>query len=1034
MIYGAIAAHEAEVKTGLEEARRQTRKDNRPKEFMVPIKRFEMAQGLACHFAQGEAPENLHDVVEEARIHHDRHGCLPPGVRRPPVGEGDLSHVPGKINVLADWLSRPETQGQGGPSMGLDKSTQTGLCDVPSPDPGYEHPARKAHGRIEATSGNQTLDKPRSHAGPSWGRCARTARGGAPSEETSSVKPNHGAKFAKALDIARNEDSLAQAVSELKDKFFSDSNKAPQARKEADVLELITTLAKRGPAFPLVPQRVHEFGAVLKSASYKSGSNTSEHCGWPTWRETIRDKAKADRAPEFQMNDFPGDAHSYDLRPGEVAFPVFTYCVALAFILRRCELERTRWEDLTLDPKGRHLTLHIKKSKTDQEGKGVKRTLGCTCRTSKATCPVELYKNFARAFDKAFPGRDRAKAWLTAGLSIAQVTYLGRWHSDLVFQYGEEAGEGRPMNHGSQTEDHHFTLLIEPPTGVPKCLNCRLNWDPCGKPGFNDVFASAWGLAQDGLGMTSAEKFDTNIYGFAWFEATPCRDHVCEGASLQEPCHAVEDFSGVRNPKNLSTWRLRRFSAADNPGSGNGVGAEDVQDQHSFGLAKLLYYLREFGRGGGIAACSTTSTEKVAIAHTLDTGTNFTDQSCAERDDVCTPICEFWSKIYGTTYWHGLQSMLPKMQAVMRAARDIMADLLASHAQRVIELLPGKEVSSQLWQGQIMVRNAIYAEKLSRVYALERQLRTGRKDLKQCAELRHSITESLAYGIETYWTQGAFDAVVGRLQLSLSKPCVTGTACDLDISTAGFLDAFVENLADLFKELSHTKEEFQLIDRKLSRFYPDQTSKEHAVQSGELYGYCKSREVCEAVTRGQCGDWQKCSLCLAWPVRANSSDMDCVPASSVPFYHFLIEGAKYMHRAWTMVQFSRSKPHSGRNVWQDEMAATTEYMAACTAAYADQFQADWRGTGQQVPLEVLRAALVCWPQTDQEIPALADHMQVLGAYWILYMLSDSLGFMSLCDRLTEGPREQVFEVLERQPTYCGSLDEITEQDDLVVVN
>ena len=25
--------------------------------------------------------------------------------------------------------------------------------------------------------------------------------------------------------------------------------------------------------------------------------------------------------------------------------------------------------------------------------------------------------------------------------------------------------------------------------------------------------------------------------------------------------------------------------------------------------------------------------------------------------------------------------------------------------------------------------------------------------------------------------------------------------------------------------------------------------------------------------------------------------------------------------------------------------------------------------------EVLRAALVCWPQTAQEIPALADHMQ-----------------------------------------------------------
>ena len=30
---------------------------------------------------------------------------------------------------------------------------------------------------------------------------------------------------------------------------------------------------------------------------------------------------------------------------------------------------------------------------------------------------------------------------------------------------------------------------------------------------------------------------------------------------------------------------------------------------------------------------------------------------------------------------------------------------------------------------------------------------------------------------ETYWTQGAFDAVVGRLQLNLTKPCVTLGRC-----------------------------------------------------------------------------------------------------------------------------------------------------------------------------------------------------------------------------------------------------------------
>ena len=67
---------------------------NRPKEFMVPIKRFEMARAWLANLAQGEAPENHHDVVEEARVHHNRHGCLPPQMRVPLLGEGDgTSHL-----------------------------------------------------------------------------------------------------------------------------------------------------------------------------------------------------------------------------------------------------------------------------------------------------------------------------------------------------------------------------------------------------------------------------------------------------------------------------------------------------------------------------------------------------------------------------------------------------------------------------------------------------------------------------------------------------------------------------------------------------------------------------------------------------------------------------------------------------------------------------------------------------------------------------------------------------------------------------
>ena len=32
------------------------------------------------------------------------------------------------------------------------------------------------------------------------------------------------------------------------------------------------------------------------------------------------------------------------------------------------------------------------------------------------------------------------------GLSVPEITFLGRWHSNLVFQYAEEAWESRPAN------------------------------------------------------------------------------------------------------------------------------------------------------------------------------------------------------------------------------------------------------------------------------------------------------------------------------------------------------------------------------------------------------------------------------------------------------------------------------------------------------------------------------------------------------------------------------------------------------------
>lgn len=53
---------------------------------------------------------------------------------------------------------------------------------------------------------------------------------------------------------------------------------------------------------------------------------------------------------------------------------------------------------------------------------------------------------------------------------------------------------------------------------------------------------------------------------------------------------------------------------------------------------------------------------------------------------------------------------------------------------------------------------------------------------------------------------------------------------------------------------------------------------------------------------------------------------------------------------------------------------------------------------------------------------------------VAFLVQSKSEFLSLCDRLCEGPGEQLFEVLERQPTYNAAFDDLLEADDLVVVS
>jgi len=96
----------------------------------------------------------------------------------------------------------------------------------------------------------------------------------------------------------------------------------------------------------------------------------------------------------------------------------------------------------------------------------------------------------------------------------------------------------------------------------------------------------------------------------------------------------------------------------------------------------------------------------------------------------------------------------------------------------------GAFLPTKNWHSNASLRNEQYEQKIRHFY--------GKNE--SCAGKREVANLALAWGMETYWTQGAFEAVVGVLQAGCT---------DLVIDVHGYLDSLLENVADLFKELNH---------------------------------------------------------------------------------------------------------------------------------------------------------------------------------------------------------------------------------------
>ena len=303
--------------------------------------------------------------------------------------------------------------------------------------------------------------------------------------------------FRAALEIARNKDLMAQAVSELKKDFWADSNRQAQASKRKLVIELAQAVGGEWWTPPLTESVVVGVAAALKAAGLKTAASLLNEL--KLWhvdqghsvtdslerllslakKSVARNLGPVKRALEVKIAEIDRGVWQCS-RHMEVCEPILAYAWAVIFMLRCAEVAAVRWTHVFADKSKKLITLRIPISKTDQAGWGVRRTLGC-CGWRKCSwaCAWKVWSEilerstsksefvFVEDYEGAKSTRKVALAWkskvnsnmsghsarrsgammyVRAGLPLQEVAFLGRWKSNVVLSYAEEALEEVPAN------------------------------------------------------------------------------------------------------------------------------------------------------------------------------------------------------------------------------------------------------------------------------------------------------------------------------------------------------------------------------------------------------------------------------------------------------------------------------------------------------------------------------------------------------------------------------------------------------------
>ena len=311
-------------------------------------------------------------------------------------------------------------------------------------------------------------------------------------------------KWKKAIQTARflkmNRGKHTGSLQDFRMAYYANSSRKAKASIRKTVNKILNNLGVKGTNECWTVEVLEQVGAVLRSSEYKAGvtylaeyKNMLIEKGNVWTHQLQRAFAQASRAlkrargPAKKAMEVDQDrwlesyrAEQNEKSTGAVHNPALMFAFAATWMLREVELAAVYKEDIAIDPKERIVSLTLRISKGDQEAMGLKRTLQCDCQSCDWTepCPYNIAKRvlgntpietdrivhgdgegvveksqtiaaWRKLYGKKVSGhsgrRSGALQYIRRGWHVPQVAYLGRWKSNVILQYAEEALETMPV-------------------------------------------------------------------------------------------------------------------------------------------------------------------------------------------------------------------------------------------------------------------------------------------------------------------------------------------------------------------------------------------------------------------------------------------------------------------------------------------------------------------------------------------------------------------------------------------------------------